>query len=98
MRPRPPPIHGLKALIERRRAERASLSTRWKNCVKKFDLVGRRNSTPIFTGDVESAALGARGTVVPVVQAGYIIGDRVLRPAFGGASPGWREAGAAEQG
>mgnify|MGYP001547357897 CR=1 FL=1 len=34
------------------------------------------------------------GTVVQVVQAGYVIGDRVLRPAMVGVSKGGGKAGA----
>ena len=35
------------------------------------------------------------GTVVQVVQAGYTIGDRVLRPALVGVSKGGAKAAAA---
>lgn len=37
------------------------------------------------------------GTVVQVVQAGYAIGDRVLRPAMVGVSKGGGKAGAASE-
>jgi molecular chaperone GrpE len=36
------------------------------------------------------------GTVVQVVQAGYAIGDRVLRPAMVGVSKGGGKAGNSE--
>ena len=38
------------------------------------------------------------GTVVQVVQAGYTIGERVLRPALVGVSKGGAKAAPAEQG
>jgi molecular chaperone GrpE len=38
------------------------------------------------------------GTVVQVVQAGYVIGDRVLRPAMVGVSKGGGKTGAAPDG
>jgi molecular chaperone GrpE len=37
------------------------------------------------------------GTVVQVVQAGYMIGDRVLRPALVAVSKGGAKTAAAEQ-
>lgn len=37
------------------------------------------------------------GTVVQVMQSGYVIGDRVLRPALVGVAKGGPKAGAADQ-
>jgi molecular chaperone GrpE len=37
------------------------------------------------------------GTVVQVVQAGFAIGDRVLRPAMVGVAKGGPKAGAASE-
>jgi molecular chaperone GrpE len=86
---------GLKALIEGvELTERSLLNTLEKNGVKKFDPSGEKFD-PNFQQamyEVPDPTVPA-GTVVQVVQAGYMIGDRVLRPALvavskGGAKPG----------
>ena len=81
---------GLKALIEGvELTERSLLNALEKNGVKKFDPQGEKFN-PNFQQamyEVPDASVPA-GTVVQVVQAGYMIGDRVLRPALVGVSKG----------
>jgi molecular chaperone GrpE len=80
----------LKALIEGvELTERSLLSALEKNGVKKFDPQGEKFN-PNFQQamyEVPDASVPA-GTVVQVVQAGYTIGERVLRPALVGVSKG----------
>ena len=87
---------GLKALIEGvELTERSLLNTLEKNGVKKFDPAGEKFD-PNFQQamyEVPDPSLPA-GTVVQVVQAGYMIGDRVLRPALVAVSKGGAKAGA----
>ena len=75
---------GLKALIEGvELTERSLLNTLEKNGVKKFDPSGEKFD-PNFQQamyEVPDPSVPA-GTVVQVVQAGYMIGERVLRPAL----------------
>jgi molecular chaperone GrpE len=81
---------GLKALIEGvELTERSLHSTLEKNGVKKFDPSGEKFD-PNFQQamyEVPDPSVPS-GTVVQVVQAGYTIGDRVLRPALVGVSKG----------
>jgi molecular chaperone GrpE len=90
----------LKALIEGvELTERSLLNALEKNGVKKFDPSGEKFN-PNFQQamyEVPDASVPA-GTVVQVVQAGYTIGDRVLRPALVGVSKGGAKAPAPEQG
>ena len=83
---RPRPIPALKAFIEGvELTERSLLNTLEKNGVKKFDPSGEKFD-PNFQQamyEVPDASVPA-GTVVQVVQAGYMIGERVLRPALVG--------------
>ena len=89
----------LKALIEGvELTERSLLNALEKNGVKKFDPSGEKFD-PNFQQamyEVPDASVPA-GTVVQVVQAGYMIGERVLRPALVGVSKGGAKASAAEQ-
>ena len=90
----------LKALIEGVvLTERSLLSALEKNGVKKFDPQGEKFN-PNFQQamyEVPDPSVPA-GTVVQVVQAGYTIGERVLRPALVGVSKGGAKAApAAEQ-
>lgn len=77
---------GLKALIEGVEiTERSLLGTLEKNGVKKFDPIGEKFD-PNFQQamfEIPDSSV-APGTVVQVVQAGYTIGERVLRPALVG--------------
>jgi len=81
---------GLKGLIEGvELTERALLNALEKNGVTKFDPTGERFD-PNFQQamyEVPDPSVPA-GTVVQVVQAGYMIGERVLRPALVGVSKG----------
>ncbi|MDB5567657.1 MAG: GrpE protein [Tardiphaga sp.] len=89
---------GLKALIEGvELTERSLLNTLEKNGVKKFDPSGEKFD-PNFQQamyEVPDSSVPA-GTVVQVVQAGYTIGDRVLRPALVAVSKGGAKVAASE--
>src|ERR1700722_4850240 len=89
---------GLKALIEGvELTERSLLNTLEKNGVKKFDPSGGKFD-PNFQQamyEVPDSSVPA-GTVVQVVQAGYTIGERVLRPALVAVSKGGVKAVASE--
>jgi molecular chaperone GrpE len=89
----------LKALIEGvELTERSLLNALEKNGVKKFDPSGEKFD-PNFQQamyEVPDASIPP-GTVVQVVQAGYMIGERVLRPALVAVSKGGVKTGAAEQ-
>jgi molecular chaperone GrpE len=81
---------GLKALIEGvELTERSLLSALEKNGVKKFDPAGEK-----FDPNFQQAMYEVpdptvpSGTVMQVVQSGYMIGDRILRPALVGVSKG----------
>ena len=78
---------GLKGLIEGvELTERSLLNALEKHGVKKFD--------PNFQQamyEVPDPSVPA-GTVVQVVQAGYMIGDRILRPALVGVAKGGAKA------
>jgi molecular chaperone GrpE len=85
---------GLKALIDGvELTERSLLSTLEKNGVKKLDPAGQKFD-PNFQQamyEVPDPSVPS-GTVVQVMQAGYMIGDRVLRPALVGVSKGGARA------
>ena len=85
---------GLKALMEGvELTERSLLNALEKNGVKKFDPSGEKFN-PNFQQamyEVPDPSVPA-GTVVQVVQAGYMIGERVLRPALVGVSKGGAKA------
>jgi molecular chaperone GrpE len=89
----------LKALIEGvELTERSLLNALEKNGVKRFDPSGEKFD-PNFQQamyEVPDASVPP-GTVIQVVQAGYMIGDRVLRPALVAVSKGGAKAGASEQ-
>jgi molecular chaperone GrpE len=89
---------GLKALIEGvELTERSLLNTLEKNGVKKFDPSGEKFD-PNFQQamyEVPDSSVPA-GTVVQVVQAGYTIGERVLRPALVAVSKGGVKAAASQ--
>lgn len=89
---------GLKALIEGvELTERSLHATLAKNGVMKFDPAGEKFD-PNFQQamyEVPDSSVPA-GTVVQVVQAGYTIGERVLRPALVGVSKGGAKIAASE--
>jgi molecular chaperone GrpE len=90
---------GLKALIEGvELTERSLLNTLEKNGVKKFDPAGEKFD-PNFQQamyEIPDPSVPA-GTVLQVVQAGYMIGERVLRPALVAVSKGGAKTAASEQ-
>ena len=85
---------GLKALIEGvELTERSLLNALEKNGVKKFDPMGQKFD-PNFQQamyEVPDPSVPS-STVVQVVQAGFMIGERVLRPALVGGSKGGAKA------
>ena len=85
---------GIKAFMEGvELTERSLLNTLEKNGVKKFDPQGQKFD-PNFQQamyEVPDASVPA-GTVVQVMQAGYTIGERVLRPALVGVAKGGAKA------
>ena len=89
----------LKTLIEGvELTERSLLNALEKNGVKKFDPSGEKFN-PNFQQamyEVPDPSVPS-GTVVQVVQAGYTLGDRVLRPALVGVSKGGAKTPAPEQ-
>jgi molecular chaperone GrpE len=90
---------GVKSLIEGvELTERSLLNTLEKNGVKKFDPSGEKFD-PNFQQamyEVPDPSVPA-GTVVQVVQAGYMIGERVLRPALVAVAKGGAKLSASEQ-
>ncbi|MDA9507811.1 heat shock protein GrpE [Bradyrhizobium sp. CCBAU 11386] len=88
---------GLTSLIEGvELTERSLLNALEKHGVKKFDPSGQKFD-PNFQQamfEVPDASVPA-GTVVQVMQAGYTIGERVLRPALVGVAKGGAKAAAA---
>lgn len=85
---------GIKAFIEGvELTERSLLNTLEKNGVRKFDPSGEKFD-PNFQQamyEVPDESV-APGTVVQVVQAGFMIGDRILRPALVGIAKGGTKA------
>ena len=78
---------GLQAFIEGvELTERSLLNTLEKNGVKKFDPNFQQAMYEVPDPSVPS------GTVVQVVQAGFMIGERVLRPALVAVSKGGAKA------
>jgi molecular chaperone GrpE len=85
---------GLKALIEGvELTERSLLNALEKNGVKKFDPSGGKFDPNFQQAMYEVPDLSVpAGTVVQVMQSGYMIGERVLRPALVGVSKGGAKA------
>src|SRR5437764_3407747 len=85
---------GIKALLEGvELTERSLHNTLEKNGVKKFDPAGEKFD-PNFQQamyEVPDPSVPS-GTVVQVVQAGFMIGERVLRPALVAVSKGGAKA------
>ena len=85
---------GLTALIEGvELTERSLLSALEKHGVKKFDPSDQKFDPNFHQAmyEVPDASVPS-GTVVQVMQAGYTIGERVLRPALVGVSKGGAKA------
>jgi molecular chaperone GrpE len=88
---------GVKGLLDGvELTERALLSALEKHGVKRFDPTGQKFDPNRHQAmyEVEDASVPA-GTVVQAVQAGYLIGERVLRPAMVAVSKGGPKAAAA---
>ncbi len=89
---------GLTSLMEGvELTERSLLNALEKHGVKKFDPTGQKFD-PNFQQamyEVPDASVPA-GTVVQVIQAGFMIGERVLRPALVGVAKGGAKAPASE--
>ncbi len=87
---------GLKALIEGvELTERSLHNTLEKYGVKRLDPSGSKFDPNFHQAMYEVPDLSVpSGTVVQVVQAGYTIGERVLRPALVGVSKGGAKASA----
>ena len=78
--------------------ERELLKVLEKHGVRKFEPQGQKFDPNLHQAmyEVADPALPA-GTVAKVVQAGYMIGERVLRPALVAVAKGGPKAEAAEQ-
>ena len=77
--------------------ERELLKVLEKHGVKKFEPLGEKFDPNLHQAmfEIPDPSRPA-GTVAQVVQAGYMIGDRVLRPALVGVAKGGPKPGAAE--
>lgn len=81
---------GVKALIEGvELTERELLKSLEKNGIRKIEPFGEKFDPNVHQAiyEVPDASVPA-GSVVQVVQPGYLIGERVLRPAMVGVSKG----------
>jgi molecular chaperone GrpE len=89
---------GLAALIEGvEMTERAMLSTLERHGVKKIEPEGQKFDPNFHQAMFEVPNPNVpNNTVTQVVQAGYTIGDRVLRPAMVGVAKGGPKVEAAE--
>lgn len=88
---------GLMALVEGvEMTERSMLSALERHGVKKLEPAGQRFDPHFHQAmfEVPNADI-PNNTVIQVVQDGYVIGDRVLRPAMVGVSKGGPKAEAA---
>jgi len=89
---------GLKALAEGvEMTERSMLAALERHGVRKLDPVGEKFDPNFHQAmfEVPNPEV-ANNTVVQVVQAGFVIGERVLRPAMVGVSKGGPKAPAGE--
>ena len=90
---------GLDALIEGvEMTERAMLSALERHGVKKIEPAGQKFDPHFHQAmfEIPNAEV-PNNTVVQVVQDGYTIGERVLRPAMVGVAKGGPKAAAAEE-
>jgi molecular chaperone GrpE len=89
---------GLKALIEGvELTERSLHNALEKNGVRKFDPAGEKFDPNVHQAMYEVPdPLVPAGTIAQVIQSGYMIGDRVLRPALVGVAKGGAKAAASE--
>ena len=89
---------GLKALIEGvELTERSLHNALEKHGVKKFDPAGEKFDPNVHQAMYEIPDPSVPvGTIAQVIQAGYTIGERVLRPALVGVAKGGAKAAASE--
>ncbi|PST27054.1 nucleotide exchange factor GrpE [Mesorhizobium plurifarium] len=89
---------GLKALIEGvEMTERSMLAALERHGVKQLDPAGQKFDPNFHQAMFEVPNTEVpNNTVVQVVQAGYTIGERVLRPAMVGVAKGGPKAASAE--
>jgi molecular chaperone GrpE len=89
---------GLKALIEGvELTERSLHNALEKNGVRKFDPAGEKFDPNVHQAMYEVPDPSVPpGTIAQVVQAGYMIGERVLRPALVGVAKGGAKTAASE--
>jgi molecular chaperone GrpE len=78
--------------------ERELLKTLEKNGVRRFDPKGEKFDPNLHQAmyEVPDGSVPS-GTVVQVMQPGYMIGDRILRPALVAVSKGGPKAAPASQ-
>jgi molecular chaperone GrpE len=89
---------GLKALIEGvELTERSLHNALEKNGVRKFDPAGEKFDPNVHQAmyEIPDPSVPA-GTIAQVIQSGYMIGDRMLRPALVGVAKGGAKAAASE--
>jgi molecular chaperone GrpE len=89
---------GLKALIEGvELTERSLHNALEKHGVRKFDPAGEKFDPNVHQAmyEVPDSSVTV-GTIAQVIQAGYMIGERVLRPALVGVAKGGAKAAASE--
>ncbi|MBS0531264.1 MAG: nucleotide exchange factor GrpE [Proteobacteria bacterium] len=89
---------GLKSLIEGvELTERSLHNALEKNGVRKFDPAGEKFDPNIHQAmyEVPDPSVPA-GTIAQVIQAGYMIGERILRPALVGVAKGGPKVAASE--
>jgi len=89
---------GLKALIEGvELTERSLHNALEKHGVKRFDPAGEKFDPNVHQAmyEVPDPSVPV-GTIAQVIQAGYMIGERVLRPALVGVAKGGAKATASE--
>src|SRR5437868_13812046 len=89
---------GVKALLDGvELTERELIKAMEKHGVKKLEPQGQKFDPNLHQAmyEIPDESVPA-GTVVQIMQPGYTIGERVLRPALVGASKGGPKASAAE--
>jgi molecular chaperone GrpE len=89
---------GLKALIEGvELTERSLHNALEKNGVRKFDPAGEKFDPNVHQAmyEIPDPSVPA-GTIAQVIQSGYMIGERVLRPALVAVAKGGAKAAASE--
>jgi molecular chaperone GrpE len=90
---------GLKALIDGvDLTERELLKVMEKNGIKRFDPQGEKFDPNLHQAMYEVPdPTAVPGTIVQVMQAGYKIGERMLRPALVGVAKGGAKPGSADK-